>query len=53
VTPLRSVALFVAVIAGAYAALTLLNDQLIEFGVAAAICAAASGKAALIAYASR
>lgn len=53
VTPLRSAALFVAVMTGAYAALTLLNDQLIEFGIAAAICAAASVAAALIAYASR
>jgi hypothetical protein len=41
------------VLAGAYAALTLINDQLIEFGIAAAICAAASFAAALIAYASR
>jgi hypothetical protein len=53
VTPLRSAALFVAVLAGAYAALTLINDQLVEFAIAAAICAAASVASALIAYASR
>lgn len=50
-TRLRTAALFVAVVAGAYAALMLIIDRLIDFGVAAAICAAASVTAALIAYA--
>ena len=41
---------FVAVLAGAYAALMLLVDRLIEFGIAAAICAASSGAAALFTH---
>src|SRR4051794_39773030 len=50
-TRLRIAALFVAVVAGDYAALMLIDGQLIDFGVAAAICAASSVAAALIAYA--
>jgi hypothetical protein len=42
---------FVAVVTGAYAALMLIDGQLIDFGVAAAICAASSVAAGLIAYA--
>jgi hypothetical protein len=50
-TRLRIAALFVAVVAGDYAALMLIDGQLIDFGVAAAICAASSVAAGLIAYA--
>jgi hypothetical protein len=50
-TRLRSASLFVAVVAGDYAALMLIDDQLIDFGVAAAICAGSSVAAGLIAYA--
>jgi hypothetical protein len=50
-TRLRIPALFVAVLAGDYAALMLIDGQLIDFGVAAAICAGSSVAAGLIAYA--
>jgi hypothetical protein len=48
---LRIASLFVAVVAGDYAALMLIHGQLIDFGVAAAICAGSSVAAGLIAYA--
>jgi hypothetical protein len=44
---------FVAVVSGDYAALSLIYGQLTDFGVAAAICAGSSVAAALIAYGSR
>ena len=50
-TRLRIACLFVAVVAGDYAALMLIDGQLIDFGVAAAICAGSSVAAGLIAYA--
>ncbi len=50
---LRIATLFVAVVAGDYAALMLIDDQLIQFGVAAAISAGSSVAAGLIAYADR
>src|SRR3954466_16072745 len=50
-TGLRIAFLFVAVVTGDYAALMLIDGQLIDFGVAAAICAGSSVAAALIAYA--
>jgi hypothetical protein len=50
-TQLRIASLLVAVVAGAYAALMLIDCQLIDFGVAAAICAGSSVAAGLIAYA--
>ena len=49
-TRLRIACLFVAVVAGAYAALMLIDCQLVDFGVAAAICAGSSVAAGLIAY---
>jgi hypothetical protein len=49
-TGLRIASLFVAVVAGDYAALMLIEGQLIDFGVAAAICAGSSIAAGLIAY---
>jgi hypothetical protein len=52
-TQLRIASLLVAVVAGAYAALMLIDCQLIDFGVAAAICAGSSVAAGLIAYAGR
>ena len=52
-TRLRIASLFVAVVAGDYAALMLIDGQLIDFGVAAAICAGSSVAAGLIAYAGR
>ena len=52
-TRLRIASLFVAVVAGACAALMLIDGQLIDFGVAAAICAGSSVAAGLIAYADR
>ena len=52
-TRLRIATLFVAVVAGDYAALMLIDGQLIDFGVAAAICAGSSVAAGLIAYAGR
>src|SRR5262249_5525319 len=50
-TRLRIASLSVAVVAGAYAALMLIDCQLVDFGVAAAICAGSSVAAGLIAYA--
>jgi hypothetical protein len=50
-TRLRIAFLLVAVVAGDYAALMLIDGQLIDFGVAAAICAGSSVAAGLIAYA--
>jgi hypothetical protein len=50
-TRLRIASLFVAVVAGDYAALMLIEGQLIDFAVAAAICAGSSVAASLIAYA--
>lgn len=47
-TRLRIAILFVAVVAGDYAALMLLDCQLVNFGVAAALCAGASLAAAVI-----
>lgn len=52
-TRLRIASLFVAVVAGDYAALRLIDGQLADFGVAAAICAGSSVAAGLIAYAGR
>jgi hypothetical protein len=52
-TRLRIASLFVAVVAGDYAALMLIDGQLIDFGVTAAICAGSFGAAGLIAYADR
>ncbi len=52
-TRLRNAALFVAVVAGDYAVLTLIDGQLVDFGVTAAICAGSSVAAGLIAYAGR
>ena len=52
-TRLRIASLFVAVVAGDYAVLMLINGQVIDFGVAAAICAGSSVAAGLIAYAGR
>jgi hypothetical protein len=52
-TRLRIAFLFVAVLAGAYAALILIAGQLVHFGVAAAVCAGSSVAAGLIAYAGR
>ncbi len=52
-TRLRIASLFVAVVAGDYAALMLIDGQLIDFGVTAAICAGSSGAAGLIGYAGR
>lgn len=52
-TRLRIASLFVAVVAGDYAVLTLIEGQLIDFGVTAAICAGSSVAAGLIAYAGR
>ena len=50
-TGLRIAFLFVAVVAGDYAALMLIDDQLFDFGVAAAVCGGSSVAAGLIAYA--
>jgi hypothetical protein len=49
-TRFRIASRFVAVVAGAYAALMLIDCRLIDFGVAVAICAAASVAAGLTAY---
>ena len=49
----RIASLFVAVVAGDYAALMLIDGQLIYFSVAAAICAGSSVALGLIAYAGR
>jgi hypothetical protein len=53
VTRLRIAFLVVTVVAGDYAALRLIDGQLIDFGVAAAICAGSSVAAGLIAHAGR
>jgi hypothetical protein len=52
-TRLRVASLLVAVVAGDYAALMLIDGQLIDFGATAAICAGSSAAAGLIAYAGR
>ena len=52
-TRLRNASLFVAVVAGDYAVLTLIDGQLIDFGVTAAICAGSLVTVGLIAYAGR
>jgi hypothetical protein len=52
-TRLRIAVLFVAVAAGDYAALMLIDGRLINFGVAAAICAGSSVASGLTAYADR
>ena len=52
-TRLRIAFLFVAVVSGDYAVLMLIDGQLIDFGVTAAICAGSSVAAGLIAYAGR
>lgn len=52
-TRLRIGSLFVAVVAGDYAALMLIDGQLIDFGLTAAICAGSSIAAWLIGYAGR
>ena len=52
-TGLRMVFLFVAVVAGDYAGLMLINGQITDFGVTAAICAGAAVAAWLIGYAGR
>lgn len=49
-TRLRIAFLFMAVVAGAYAALELFYGQLTDFGVSAAICAGSLVAARLIAY---
>jgi hypothetical protein len=49
----RIVLLFVAVVAGDYAALMLISGHLIHFGVAATLCAGSSVAGGLIAYAGR
>jgi hypothetical protein len=48
-TRLRSASLFVAVVSGDYAVLRLIDGQVIDFGLAAAICAVASAAAGLLA----
>lgn len=52
-TRLRIASLFVAVLAGDYALLTLINGRLIEFAATAAICAGSSVAAWLISYGGR
>jgi hypothetical protein len=52
-TRLRTASIFLAMAAGDYAVLMLINGQLIDFGVTAAICAGFSVAAGLIAYAAR
>jgi hypothetical protein len=52
-TELRIASLLVAVVAGAYAALMLIDCQLVDFGVAAAVCAGSTVTAGVIAYAGR
>jgi len=49
-TRLRIASLFLAVVAGDYAALRLIYGQLAEFGVSAAVCAGSLVTAGLIAY---
>ncbi|OBH41959.1 hypothetical protein [Mycobacterium mantenii] len=50
---LRIAFLFVAVVSGDYAVLMLINGQLIDFGVAAAVCAGSFVAAGLIVCAGR
>ena len=50
-TRLRIASLFLAVVAGDYAALRLIYGQLADFGVSAAVCAGSLVTAGLIAYA--
>jgi len=50
---LRIAVLFVAVVAGDYAALMLIDGLLIHFGVAAIICAGSSVVSGIMAYADR
>jgi hypothetical protein len=52
-TRLRVASFFVAVVAGDYAILTLIDGRLIDFGITAAICAGSSVATGLIAYADR
>jgi hypothetical protein len=52
-TQLHIASLLVAVAAGAYAALMLIDCQLIDFGVTATICAGSSVAAGLTAYVGR
>lgn len=52
-TRLRIASLFVAVVTGDYAALMLVDGQLTDFGVTAAICAGSSAAAGLTTYAGR
>lgn len=52
-TRLRIASLLVAVVAGDYAALMLISGQLIDFGVAVAICAGSSVTAGLVGYSSK
>jgi hypothetical protein len=49
----RIAVLFVAVVAGDYAALMLIDGRLIDFGVAAIICAGSSVASGVMAYADR
>ncbi|HXO78819.1 MAG TPA: hypothetical protein VN856_02910 [Mycobacterium sp.] len=50
---LRNASLFAAVVSGDYAVLMLIDGQLIDFGVTAAICAGSAVAAGLIAYAEK
>ncbi len=52
-TGLRVAAVFVAVVAGDYAVLMLIDGRLSDFGVSAAVCAGSSVAAGLIAYSGR
>jgi hypothetical protein len=52
-THLRNAPMFVAVMAGYYAVLMLIDGQLVDFVVTAAMCAGSSVAAGLIAYAGR
>lgn len=52
-TRLRMASLFLAVVAGYYAVLMLIDGQLTDFGVTAAICGGSSVVAGLIAYRGR
>lgn len=52
-TRLRIASLFVAVAAGDYAVLVLINGQLVDFGVAAAVCAGSLVAAGMIACGGR
>lgn len=52
-TGLRMASLFVAVVAGDYAALMLIDGQITDFGITAAICAGAAVAVGLIGYEDR